>query len=385
MNPAELTELLKSECHRLGFQLAGACPAVQPVGFRRFENWLDAGYNGEMDYLANRKDAYRHPENVLDGTISVLMLGLNYQTAEPVFPAIGQGRVSRYAWSDVDYHNVIHAKVEELVRFCESQSSEINARGVVDTAPLLEREFGQLAGIGWQAKNTMLINRGIGSWFFLAALLLNVQLDYDVPYHSNHCGTCTACIDACPTEAFVEPHVLDANRCISYLTIEHRSPIPLELRAGMGSWIFGCDICQDVCPWNNKAERAGGDLFAPAPDRNPIDLIELFFLNDDQFRLMFKKTPLWRPKRRGIVRNAAIALGNCPTNANIGALTTGLNDDEELIRGASAWALGNHAIELASPILRNRLSVESVRAVIDEIDWALKQLADTNSNRSFRS
>lgn len=378
MKPAELTELLKSECHRLGFQLAGACPAVQPAGFNHFEHWLDSGYNGEMDYLPARKEAYRHPENVLSGAISVLMLGMNYQTAEPAQPSIGRGQVSRYAWGDIDYHDVIHAKLEELVRFCEGQSPEIKARGVVDTAPLLEREFGQLAGIGWQAKNTMLINRRVGSWFFLAALLLNVPLDYDDPHHTSHCGTCTACIDACPTSAFLEPHVLDANRCISYLTIEHRSPIPLELRPGIGSWIFGCDVCQDVCPWNNKAERAIGDVFTPVPDRNPMGLIELFFLNDDQFRAMFRKTPLWRPKRRGIVRNAAIALGNCPSDAHIGALTKGLNDDEELIRGASAWALGNHAIALAEPVLRDRLSIESSHTVIDEIILALKQLSNSN-------
>ena len=212
-------------------------------------------------------------------------------------------------------------------------------RGVVDTAPLLEREFAQLAGLGWVGKHTLLINRQQGSWFFLAALITDVELSYDAPHETDHCGTCRACLDACPTGAFPQPYVLDATRCISYLTIELRDAVPAELRSGIGDWLFGCDVCQDVCPWNSRAPLSRQAEFAPRADSNPINLISLFDLDDATFRERFRHTPLWRPKRRGLLRNAAIVLGNRPTPAAIPALIRGLNDDEPLVRGACAWAL----------------------------------------------
>ncbi len=366
-----LTESLKSEALRLGFDYAGACPAIEPHTIGHLESWLDAGYFGEMSYLDERREAYRDPNMVMDGAASVLMLATNYQTVEPVSPQAGQGRVSRYAWSDCDYHDKIHARLKSLVKFCESWPTSIRARGIVDTAPLLEREFAQLAGLGWQAKNTMLISREIGSWFFIAALLVDVKLDYDQRFETSHCGTCTACLDACPTDAFVSPHVLDATKCISYLTIEHRSPIPLELRPQMQDWIFGCDVCQDVCPWNRKTEATDDADFQPNVDRNPMALRELFYLDDDQFRQRFRKTPLWRPKRRGILRNSAIVLGNRPDQENVAALSAGLNDAEELVRGACAWALGNHLALGTQEVLRDRLAIESCEEVRNEIQWAL--------------
>lgn len=373
MTPSQLTQSLKKEAKTIGFDVCGAAPAVSPAGFQHFQDWLSAGYHGEMSYLEERQAAYQHPSHVLDGAVSVLMLGINYQTAEPTDPGVGQGRVSRYAWSDCDYHDVIHAKLKQLVRFCREQSEGISVRGVIDTAPLLEREFAQLAGIGWRAKNTMLISREIGSWFFLAALLLDQPLDYDEPFQANHCGTCTACLDACPTDAFVSPHQLDATRCISYLTIEHRSPIPHELRGGIGDWVFGCDVCQDVCPWNKKPDATDSETFLPREDRNPMALRELFELDDDSFRLRFRKTPLWRPKRRGILRNAAIVLGNRPDRGNIPSLSLGLADVEPLVRGASAWALGQHELDQTATELENRLSIENDGCVRGEIELALNR------------
>ena len=375
MTPAQLTQSLKSEAKTIGFDVCGAAPAVSPVGFQQFQDWISAGYHGEMSYLEERQAAYQHPSHVLDGAVSVLMLGINYQTDAPAVTDVGQGRVSRYAWSDRDYHDVIHSKLKQLVRFCREQFEGISVRGVIDTAPLLEREFAQLAGIGWQAKNTMLISREIGSWFFLAALLLDQPLDYDEPFQANHCGTCTACLDACPTDAFVAPHQLDATRCISYLTIEHRSPIPHDLRAGIGDWVFGCDVCQDVCPWNRKPDATDSETFQPLPDRNPMALRELFELNDDSFRQLFRKTPLWRPKRRGILRNAAIVLGNRPDPGNICALQLGLNDLEPLVRGASAWALGQHGTFEIVALLKNRLPIEKDEHVRGEIELALDKTA----------
>lgn len=374
MKPAKLTQSLKSEAKRLGFELVGACPAVSPVGFDRFVDWLDHGYAGEMHYLEDRQTAYQHPDSVLPGVISILMLGMNYQTQMPAPSQAGTGRIARYAWGTADYHDVIHDRLKQLKQFVHSLDETINVRGVVDTAPLLEREFAALAGIGWKAKNTLLINRPAGSWFFLAALLLDAPLEYDSPVDTDHCGTCTACLDACPTHAFVGPNVLDATKCISYLTIEHRTAIPLELRPLMDDWILGCDVCQEVCPWNRKSPLSNEVAFEPLEAHNPLDLRSLFTLTDEQFRTRFRKTPLWRPKRRGILRNAAIALGNHPDGGNIDALSRGLVDPEPLVRGAAAWALGQHGQYITSELLDSQLACESDGEVRREIDAAINVL-----------
>ena len=226
----------------------------------------------------------------------------------------------------------------------------------------------QLSGLGWIGKNTLLLNRDAGSYFFLAALMTDVELPVDAPHLADHCGTCTACLTACPTQAFPQPYVLDASRCISYLTIEHRGEISAELRPGLGDWLFGCDVCQDVCPWNHHASRQSeasrvvpdpdnveapgsgttrlatenelaSKIFAPRPDSNPLDLISLFDLTEADFRARFRHTPLWRPHRRGLLRNAAIVLGNQRAVAALPALNRGLADDEPLVRDACAWAI----------------------------------------------
>jgi epoxyqueuosine reductase len=299
-----------------------------------------------MRYLASRATAYLHPRHVLDGVRSILMLAMPYRTAEPQPAKAGQGRVSRYAWGQ-DYHDLIWRRLDELARWLESRRPGCRVRGVVDTAPLLEREFALLAGLGWVGKNTLLLNKELGSWFFLAALLTDVELSYDEPYSADHCGTCTACLDACPTDAFVAPYVLDARKCISYLTIELREQIPTELRPGIGDWLFGCDVCQDVCPWNTREHNAAHTdelAFQPVPGMNPVDLVELFNLDDEAFRTRFRHTPLWRARRRGLLRNAAIALGNRPTDAALPALRKGLNDSEPLVREACQWALSKYEL-----------------------------------------
>ena len=347
-SPPILTDRLRCRAQELGFALVGACPAVSPTGISRLGEWLDRGYAGEMAYLAARQAAYEHPRHVLEGVRSVFMLGLPYRTTEPQPTQSGEGRISRYAWGSGDYHDVIHEKLKRLIVTLQELSPGASARSVVDTAPLLEREFAQLAGLGWIGKHTLLINKPAGSYFFLAALLTDQELAYDDPFTADHCGTCRACLDACPTNAFPQPYVLDATRCISYLTIELRGAIPLDLRAGIGKWLFGCDICQDVCPWNQKAERDGErslqvsdePVFQPAADTNPVNLIALFDLDDAAFRRRFKHTPLWRARRRGILRNAAIVLGNQQAAAGLPALQRGLNDPEPLIRDACEWAIG---------------------------------------------
>ena len=365
-----ITAALKAEARRLGFSQAGACPAVTPLGVGRFREWLAAGYAGEMSYLPDRAAAYEHPRHVLDGARSVLMLAMNYRTADAVPPQPGQGRVARYAWGVADYHDVIRDRLHRLADFLRGERPDAAARGVVDTAPLLEREFAQLAGLGWIGKNTLLLNKAAGSWFFLAALLTDVELEYDEPHAADHCGTCRACLDACPTAAFPQPYMLDATKCISYLTIELRGAVPAELRPGVEDWLFGCDVCQDVCPWNHRAPTSDEPAFTPLATMNPVDLCELFSLDDGTFRHRFRHTPLWRPKRRGLLRNAAIVLGNQRPSLAVAALTRGLQDAEPIVRAACAWALGRYDQHATRETLQQRLLLETDAMVRQEIEAA---------------
>lgn len=341
MTLREQTTALKAAARELGFVLVGACPAGPAEGFERLQTWLAAGRAGEMHYFAERLAAYRHPDGVMPGVRSLLMLGLPYRTDPGEETGAGEGRVSCYAWGREDYHDVVHDKLGALRHQAEHIIPGVRTRGVVDTAPLPEREFGQRAGLGWVGKNTLLINRHHGSWFFLAALLLDCELEYDPAYATDHCGTCTACLEACPTHAFPEPYVLDATRCISYLTIELRGPLPEPARSDIGSWVFGCDVCQDVCPWNRKA-GPGDAHFAPLPEHNPLALAALFDMDDAAFRARFRGTALWRARRRGLLRNAAIVLGNQRNPACIPALQRGLQDHDPLVREAVAWALAQY-------------------------------------------
>lgn len=370
MDKAEITEWIASRARRIGFSSVGIAPAVAATGTGHLDEWLDAGYAGTMRYLADRRDAYVHPRSVLEGVRSLVMLAVDYRTTSPTAVAPGEGRVSRYAWGDQDYHDIIHTWLKQLAAELQTQMPGAKVRGVVDTAPLLEREFAQLAGLGWIGKHTLLLNRQQGSWFFLAALLTDLELEYNTAPATDHCGTCTACLDVCPTDAFPRPHVLDASRCISYLTIEHRDAIPQELRAGMGEWVFGCDLCQDVCPWNSRSPTATDPRFAPRADLNPVDLTALLAMDDEAFRQRFRRTPLWRPKRRGLLRNAAIALGNRPTTSALPALVAALADEEPLVRAAAAWALARYG-SAGHEALSARQTIESDPDVLAEIAHAL--------------
>jgi epoxyqueuosine reductase len=373
MTPPDITRELKYEAEKLGFSLAGVTPAAVPAGGARFDEWLAAGYAGQMYYLVDRREAYQHPRSVLDGVRSIVMLAMNYRTAEPGDASPGFGRVSRYAWGAIDYHDLIHRRLSSLASFVVNRVSHARVRGVVDTAPLMERELAQAAGLGWVGKNTLLLNRSAGSWFFLAALLTDVELEYDLPLGTDHCGTCRACLDACPTNAFPQPYVLDASRCISYLTIELRDQIPIELRLGVGDWLFGCDVCQDVCPWNSHAPPSNEVAFSPLPSNNPVELAALFHLDDASFRTRFRHTPFWRPRRRGLLRNAAIVLGNQRAEEALPALCHGLADFEPLVRGACAWALGNYSAHEAHSALERRHPIETDPDVKLEIEVALQR------------
>lgn len=371
MTTASLTNSLRQEAQRLGFTMAGVCPAVTPSGVGKLGEWLAEGMAGEMHYLAKREAAYHHPRYVLDGCRSILMLAMNYRTVDPELPSPEQGRISRYAWGN-DYHDLLRDRLNQLADFLKTLHPESNARGVVDTAPLLEREFAQMAGLGWVGKNTLLLNRTDGSWFFLAALLTDLELEYDVPFETDHCGSCTACLDSCPTDAFFAPYVLDSRKCISYLTIELKDAIPEELRTGLGDWLFGCDICQDVCPWNRKAPLSQEASFRPPEGVNPVDLAELFELDDEAFRQRFRSTPLWRPKRRGLLRNAAILLGSRPEGVAVPPLLKAIVDNEPLVRGAAAWALGQFDSPRAVAALKSQQVLEADENVRLEIEAGLR-------------
>jgi epoxyqueuosine reductase len=360
----------------------GIAPAVSPETFPHLEKWLNQGYAGEMEYLTGRRDAYRHPESVLRGVQSVVVAAMNYRTRE-MKPAsqFGQGRVSRYAWGPTDYHMVVRERLGRLGDFLHARVPDCRTRAVVDTAPLLERDFARVAGLGWFGKNTLLINKRRGSWLFLGVLLTDAALAADEPHRTDHCGTCTRCLDACPTDAFVEPHVLDSRRCISYLTIELRDrPIPEELRPGMGDWLFGCDVCQDVCPWNRKAPVSGEAAFEPRADLSPADCAAVLTMTAAEFEREYGKTPLARPGRAGVLRNACIVLGNSGDGKALAPLIGALADDEPLVRGAAAWALGRIGGAEACVALESRTRVEDNPEVAGELRNALRRLLQAEGN-----
>jgi epoxyqueuosine reductase len=336
-----LDSRLKAAARARGFSLAGIAPATDADGFGRFRDWLARGYHGEMDYLARLSDERRHPESVLESVRSVLMVGLEYgergtRNAE-LEVEDRPARVASYA-TGPDYHRFVWDRLNDLADWLMREVPGCSALGVADTAPLLERDFARRAGLGWVGKNTMLINKHRGSFFFLGALLTDLALTPDEPHSANHCGTCTACLDACPTAAFPEPGLLDARRCISYLTIELRSPIPEDLREPVGPWLFGCDVCQDVCPWNHRTEGEPVP-FPTDPALVTLDPIEMLGLTEEEFRRRFRGTVFFRTRRSGLLRNAAIVLGNVGDQRALPALEAAARDEDPVIREAAAWAI----------------------------------------------
>jgi epoxyqueuosine reductase len=336
-----LQSRIKQQAHALGFELAGIAPAVEPDGFAHLQDWLAQGFAGEMDYMTRHSDARGHPQSIMPDVRSVVMVGINYKNQGSGVGGQGSGgsgRISSYA-GGLDYHDVLRDKLKVLLSWIQEQVPGTRGRAVIDTAPLLERDFARRAGLGWFGKNTMLLHKKLGSYFFLGALLLDLALPADEPFSTSHCGTCTRCLDACPTDAFVGPYQLDARRCISYLTIELRGSVPEELRGPMGDWIFGCDVCQDVCPWNRKAPLGDEASLLPGVTGSQVDLLELMGLNEEEFRERYRHTPIWRARRAGLLRNAAIALGNVGDCRAIPALERALTDAEPVIREAARWAI----------------------------------------------
>lgn len=349
----ELTEAVKNEARRIGFDLVGIAPAVTPVGYGKLTEWLRQGFAGEMQYLPRRESAYEHPSHVMPNVRSVVMLALNYKAQDRHnsdqvnSESPTDARVARYARGAADYHDVLREKLSTLAYAVHQWRPGCRTRGIVDTAPLLERDFARAAGLGWFGKNTMLINKRVGSWMFLAALLTDLELKPDDPHDTSHCGTCTRCLEVCPTDAFVAPYVLDARKCISYLTIELRNPIPMELRDGVGDWIFGCDLCQDVCPWNRKAPATSEPVFQPESDLDPANALEILRFSELEFERRFQRTPLGRPGWDGLRRNAAIVLGNSGNVDLIPLLQEFQHDPSDLVRDAVYWAVQKLQVDTA--------------------------------------
>jgi epoxyqueuosine reductase len=345
MNAAALTRLVREQALSLGFTGVGVAPVGRSVHADFFEEWLARGRHGEMAYMARDPSRRTDPRQVLPSARSILCVSLDYHPwsgEPPVDPGKERAlldHVSVYARNQ-DYHDIMGPRLRRLLEFARNESGgEVDGRAYVDTGPLLERELAAAAGLGWVGKNTQLLSRR-GSWFFLGEILLEAELIPDSPV-TDHCGSCTACIDACPTDALAPGYLLDSRRCISYLNIELRGAIPQEQRAELGQHLFGCDICQDVCPWNRKAPPAPNADFAPRDALRSMSLADLLRMPAEEFSRAFHGSPMRRARRRGLARNAAVLLGNQEDRDAVAPLARAVREDAEpLVRGHAAWALG---------------------------------------------
>jgi len=335
--PNDLKEEIKAKSRQLGFILAGVTTPEPPPHYSTFENWLARGHHGTMNYLAEARARTRRadPRTILPECRSILVIATPYSPSSPSRRGIG-GEVASYAWGE-DYHDVLPARMQELVQFIEEQvGSPVKNRWYTDTGPILERDLAQRAGLGWIGKNTCLIHPKHGSYFLLSEILLDLDLEPDPPFVTDHCGTCRRCIEACPTDCILPDRTLDASRCISYLTIELKEDIPTELRDKMGNWIFGCDVCQRVCPWN----RFAGEGDPSFGHQDPLhSLTDELVISTQEFNQRFKRSPVKRARRRGYLRNVAVALGNTGDMHVLPVLQNALNDEEPLVREHAKWAI----------------------------------------------
>ena len=335
-----------------GFDLCRFARADAPEHALQFREWLDRGEGGEMNYLARNAKKRCDPQQVLPEAKTVIVLALNYFQGGPVAAAVSAadspkiaadtaaptsaGRIARYAWG-VDYHQLIEKKLAMLDDFLRRHGG--SQKCYVDTGPILERDHAAAAGVGWHGKSTMLLNRELGTWFFLAEILTTLEFAPDPP-QKNYCGRCTRCIDACPTGAITAPHQVDARLCISYLTIELKGPIPVGLRPLIGDRIYGCDDCLDACPWNRFAKVSRETAFAMRPEVAAMKLRDYLSLDEEKFRRLFRHSPIKRTKRRGLLRNVCVALGNVGTKDDLPALRKAAADAEPLIAEHAQWAIG---------------------------------------------
>lgn len=334
--------MIEAQAYGLGFDLCGVARLGPPETAAAFDEWIARGFAGEMSYLPRGAEKRRDTRLPVPGAVSAIVVGMSYGGREP------SGPVARYARGD-DYHDVMVERLRELHRWIEATLGRpIAGKAYVDTGPILERDLARRAGLGWFGKNTNLVNPKIGSFFFIGSLLVDLDLPESTPFEHDRCGTCTRCLEACPTDAFVAPRVLDATRCISYLTIEQKGAIPEPLRARMGELLYGCDVCQDVCPWNQRFARdlPEGSPYAARQALAAMDARtlarELLVMTQAEFSVAFKNSPMKRAKLRGLKRNAAVVLGNVGTGDDVDVLTRALDDGDPLPSGVSGQAVPEH-------------------------------------------
>ena len=342
-----MKEAILAAARRAGFELAGVAAIGDFQEHRLFEEWIAAGRSAEMHYLETRNDAGQLKRSSLKQVApwarSVVVCAINYNTAQPYSTACkdtSRGWIARYAWSREDYHDSVLTKLRCVETAIHAANSTIETRCYVDTGPVVERIYAKYAGVGWIGKNTCVIHQQLGSWLFLGVILTSLELAPDLPA-PDRCGSCTRCIDACPTHAITAPYQLDAGLCISYLTIEKRDSISEHVREGLGRHVFGCDICQDVCPWNRKAPVTNAAEFQPREGLVNPALEWLAAMNEEEFRKTFRGSPIRRAKRQGLRRNAVLAMGNSGDRKFMEVLQTISRDADPVVAEAAAWSAKN--------------------------------------------
>jgi epoxyqueuosine reductase len=374
---AEAAARIKSRALELGFEAVGIASVAPLEAAEHYQAWLEAGRHGDMRYLASPKHRARRaePERLLPGLRAVVCVAMCHAPARDDARDRRLGRIARYAAGE-DYHHVMRDRLRVLERFIERDALPgSRALWYADTGAILERGWAERAGLGWIGKHSGLLSRERGSWFLLGELLVDRALPADAPLSREHCGSCTRCLDVCPTRAIVAPYQVDARRCLSYLTIEFRGVIPRELRASMSDWIFGCDLCQDVCPWNRFAPESREARLA-ARDLDGWTLERFLGLDEPAFRELFAGSPIRRAGRDAFVRNVCVALGNRAEAAAVPALAGALGADvSPLVRGHAAWALGEIA---------RRLGAESAECSVDDIRHVLERAAAQDADDAVR-
>lgn len=360
----DLISQIKRTAAEIGFEVVGVTSATELArDHAAFHRWCESGFAAGMEYMTRRPELNANPRRLAPWAASLITLAVNhYSRTEPFEHENRYGRVARYAWGR-DYHEVIKPRLLRLASKIEELAGQpVHARCFVDAVPLLERAVAARAGLGFFGKNTNLLQPRRGSWFFLAEILVDLDLPPDDRSVTVSCGSCHRCLDACPTGAFAAAYVLDSRRCISYLTIEHKGPIPTRLREAVGEWVFGCDDCQDVCPFNRFASCTDWAELHPEAGVGPrLDLVELLSIStDEEFRARLRGTALTRPKRRGLLRNAAVVAANIGCRAAVPALTSRISTDPEpLIRGHALWALGRLDTKKARAIAERSLATDT--------------------------
>ena len=388
MSKGDLKASIRERAQAFGFSLCHvSCPEINTQHADALQQWVDAGLYGDMAWMAEavRLERRKSPQTMLDGVKSVISVAMFYT---PPAYSLAEANLKKesavitaYALGD-DYHEIMKKRLKGLASELDALLGEHDQRVFVDTAPVLEHALAERAGLGWQGKHTLTIHKQHGSWFLLGEIFTTAEIEPDEGA-SNHCGSCTACIDVCPTQAIIAPYVVDARRCISYLTIEFDGFIPTELRPMMGNHIYGCDDCQMVCPWNGHAAKAEGvavDYLMPKGENNLADLASLLLLDEEEFRIRFRKSPIKRTKRRGLLRNVCIAMGNSAVVEFIPELIKALDDQEPLIRGHAAWALSQLSDQASGKMVLAALQLqradEQDQLVMQELTSAIKDIKE---------